>query len=115
MNTNLNPNNAPEPRVSETPYTSLAHHKLAGMLLWLAGQYRHPRQQAMIVEYMFANGFDLRARVRAPYDLAELDLRLLALDDLVQDERDDEWAKLYDEIAEIIDLAKPGKGGGSHE
>ena len=103
-------NDAPEPRVAETPYTSLAHHKLAGMLLWLAGQSpsapagddrRIPVRQRLRPQ----------GRVRAPHDLAELDRRLLALD-VVQDERDNEWAKLHDEIAEIEELVK---GGGSDE
>jgi hypothetical protein len=108
------PKNAPELRVVETPYTNLAH-KLAGMLLWLAGEYRHPRQQAMIAEHMFASGFDLAAPVkrdRALYDLDELKLRLGKLDELVRDERRTEWANLYDEVDEIVELAKPTKGGG---
>jgi hypothetical protein len=92
------------------------------MLLWMAGEYRHPRQQAMIAEHMFASGFGLAARDRALNDLDELKLRLNdldelklrlgKLDELVRDERNSEWATLYDEVDEIVELAKSAKGGG---
>ena len=104
MKTKIDRKNARELRVVETQHANLAH-KLAGMLLWLAGEYRHPRQRAMIAEHMFANGFDLAAPVkrgRAHHDLAELKLRLGRLDALVRDERRSEWADLYYEVDEIV-------------
>lgn len=118
-----NPKDAPEPRV-EPLYTNLAR-KLAVMLLWLASEYPHPRQQALIAEHMAADaGFDLGHLVRVRGELAFRDLeqlsnRLLDLDEIVRKERHSEhlsaWGSLADEVDEIVELAKSGKGGGSHE
>jgi hypothetical protein len=99
MKTKPDRKTAPEPRVAETQHANLAH-KLAGMLLWLAGEYRHPRQRAMIAEYLFANGFDLAAR---HHDLAELRFRLVRLDRVARDERNSEWGTLYSEVAKIVE------------
>jgi hypothetical protein len=90
------------------------------MLLWLAGEYRHPRQRAMIAEHMFANGFDLAARGRTHHDLAELKHRLVRLDKHARDERRSEWSDLYYEVAEIVEprqagAAANGEGDGSDE
>ena len=95
------------------------------MLLWLASEYPHPRQQALIAEHMAADaGFDLGHLVRVRGELAFRDLeqlsnRLLDLDEIVRKERHSEhlsaWGSLADEVDEIVELAKSGKGGGSHE
>jgi hypothetical protein len=108
--TKPNPKDAPESRVAETQQANLAH-KLVIMLLWLAGEYRHPRQRTMIAEYMFANGFDLAARGRTHHDLAELKYRLVRLDRHARDERNSEWGTLYYEVAEIVE-PRQGEGDG---
>ena len=69
----------------------------------LATEYRHPRQRALIVEYLFANGFDLAARGRTHRDLAELRYRSFQLDSFDRDERNNEWGKLYYEVAKIVE------------
>jgi hypothetical protein len=101
--------NAPEPRVVETPHSKLAR-KLLEMLLWVAGEHRHPSQRALIAEYLFANGFDLAARGRTHHDLAELKFRLVRLDRHARDARNSEWSDLFYEAAAIVE--PPGEGGG---